>query len=784
MRVALDRAGHRLPGVPAGPDPGRRRTCRRSARRSSTPTTRPRSRPATPRCGASRSTSCSRSSSGWSRAGAPAGGRRTLAVAGRRRRGRRGSGRRSRPRSPASSGEPATLTGDQATAIDEIRDDLARPVPMLRLVQGDVGSGKTAVAAWALAAAAARRAAGGAARADGPARAPAPRDADLAARGPRRCRSTLLTGSLSGEGRRNATEALALGTGRDRGRDARAAPGEGGVRRPRAGRGRRAAPVRRRAARGARGEGDARRAARPADDRHADPAHARPGPVRGPRRLDAAHAAGRAGPDPDRASGGPDDLDGTWAACPRRGRRGAPDVRGRAPDRRRDDGDGRRRGRRAGDPFEGDDELPDEDVETAWAAAAEVGVRAAHGARSRRCASGIVHGRLKPVDRDAEMARFRDGDLDVLVGTTVVEVGVDVARGDDDGGRGRRSVRARAAPPAPWPGRAGDRGVVLRAGERPRPRARPSTSGSRRWPRRPTGSRSPSGTSSCGARATCSASPRAACRASASRRSRTPTTASWPPAPGPTPRRCVGEDGELADGGPALAARARRRLAAQRVRRRPGERGLTRRRRDRAMADAGRVIAGTAQGVRLEAPGPGTRPLADRVKQTLFAILEPDLDGAVVARPVRGQRRGRHRGAVARRGARRVRRAATPAPRASSRRTCAGPASTAAARVVGAGRDRLAAATPAGAADGRTVRPRPRRPAVRGHGRAPRGRSSSSAPTSPRTARSSPSTSGATRRRREIGLLASERERRFGETALTFYRRRRRRGAQEEAGEA
>jgi ATP-dependent DNA helicase RecG len=39
---------------------------------------------------------------------------------------------------------------------------------------------------------------------------------------------------------------------------------------------------------------------------------------------------------------------------------------------------------------------------------------------------GMVHGRMKPADRDAEMARFRDGDLDVLVGTTVVEVGVDV----------------------------------------------------------------------------------------------------------------------------------------------------------------------------------------------------------------------------------------------------------------------------------------------------------------------------------------------------------------------
>jgi len=46
--------------------------------------------------------------------------------------------------------------------------------------------------------------------------------------------------------------------------------------------------------------------------------------------------------------------------------------------------------------------------------------------------------------------------------------------------------------------------------------------------------------------------------------------------------------------------------------------------------DGGRVIAGTARGIRLAAPGPGTRPFGDRVKQTLFAILEPDLPGANV----------------------------------------------------------------------------------------------------------------------------------------------------------
>lgn len=42
---------------------------------------------------------------------------------------------------------PFTLTGAQQRVIDEIADDLALLRPMLRLVQGDVGSGKTMVAA-------------------------------------------------------------------------------------------------------------------------------------------------------------------------------------------------------------------------------------------------------------------------------------------------------------------------------------------------------------------------------------------------------------------------------------------------------------------------------------------------------------------------------------------------------------------------------------------------------------------------------------------------------------
>jgi ATP-dependent DNA helicase RecG len=47
--------------------------------------------------------------------------------------------------------EPARLTADQAAAVSAIAADLARPRPMMRLLQGDVGSGKTAVAALALA---------------------------------------------------------------------------------------------------------------------------------------------------------------------------------------------------------------------------------------------------------------------------------------------------------------------------------------------------------------------------------------------------------------------------------------------------------------------------------------------------------------------------------------------------------------------------------------------------------------------------------------------------------
>jgi len=39
---------------------------------------------------------------------------------------------------------------------------------------------------------------------------------------------------------------------------------------------------------------------------------------------------------------------------------------------------------------------------------------------------GLLHGRVASADKEATMAAFRDGNLDVLVATTVIEVGVDV----------------------------------------------------------------------------------------------------------------------------------------------------------------------------------------------------------------------------------------------------------------------------------------------------------------------------------------------------------------------
>jgi ATP-dependent DNA helicase RecG len=52
--------------------------------------------------------------------------------------------------------------------------------------------------------------------------------------------------------------------------------------------------------------------------------------------------------------------------------------------------------------------------------------RAAHLAQRFGGRVGLVHGRMKSRDKDQVMARFAAGDIDILVATTVIEVGVDV----------------------------------------------------------------------------------------------------------------------------------------------------------------------------------------------------------------------------------------------------------------------------------------------------------------------------------------------------------------------
>ena len=64
--------------------------------------------------------------------------------------------------------------------------------------------------------------------------------------------------------------------------------------------------------------------------------------------------------------------------------------------------------------------------ETTLARAAEEEAERLQRAELRDFRVGCLHGRVKPAERRELMARFKAGDLDVLVATTVIEVGVDV----------------------------------------------------------------------------------------------------------------------------------------------------------------------------------------------------------------------------------------------------------------------------------------------------------------------------------------------------------------------
>ncbi len=67
-----------------------------------------------------------------------------------------------------------------------------------------------------------------------------------------------------------------------------------------------------------------------------------------------------------------------------------------------------------------------EESETSRARAAEQEAARLQRAELKGFRIGCLHGKLKPADRRALMARFKSRELDVLVATTVIEVGVDV----------------------------------------------------------------------------------------------------------------------------------------------------------------------------------------------------------------------------------------------------------------------------------------------------------------------------------------------------------------------
>ena len=155
------------------------------------------------------------------------------------------------------------LTGAQRLAIAEIGGEMAQTRRMMRLLQGDVGSGKTVVALMAMLTAV-----------ESGAQAALMAPTEILARqhqatlrrlaAPAGVEIGLLTGREKGRARDATLAGLASGLIADRRRDPRAVAAGCRLSRPRPGGHRRAAPLWRRAAPGARREGPRRR--HPADD--------------------------------------------------------------------------------------------------------------------------------------------------------------------------------------------------------------------------------------------------------------------------------------------------------------------------------------------------------------------------------------------------------------------------------------------------------------------------------------------------------------------------------------
>jgi len=301
-------------------------------------------------------------------------------------------------------GRPVELTTDQSGAIDAVRVDLAGSAPMLRLLQGDVGSGKTAVAAYALAAAAK-------AGFQGALLAPT----DLLARQHRDTVGALLegvgvdvlllTGSLNARDRSHANDLISSG-------QASVIVGTHALL--------------------SESVAFARLGLAIIDEQHRFGVEQRG-------QLEA-KAGGGVSPHVLLMTATPiprtlgqvlyADLDVSDLRTPPSGR--IPIRTGiRTPDRLEPTWAKVREEAAAGNRtfvvvplIEEGSEGIDDGSATGAAAAESEAVRLADLLMPLRV--GLVHGRMKPLDRDGEMARFRDGELDVLVGTTVIEVGVDV----------------------------------------------------------------------------------------------------------------------------------------------------------------------------------------------------------------------------------------------------------------------------------------------------------------------------------------------------------------------
>ena len=298
------------------------------------------------------------------------------------------------------------LTTDQRSSIASIREDLARPTPMLRLLQGDVGSGKTAVAAYGLAAAAR-------AGFQGALLAPT----DLLARQHHATLASLLedagipvellTGSLTATAARNTLELVASGM----------APVVVGTH----------ALIQERVTFNALG-------VVVIDEQHRFGVEQR-GQLEAKAGGHAPHVLLMTATPIPRTLGQVlyADLDVSDLRTPPEGRIPIrtgirhPDALGSVWERVRDEA-------AAGNrtfvvvPLIDEADAPDDAAPTIFDSSAPAAE--AEAVRLRELLAplrvGMVHGRMKAGDRDAEMSRFRDGELDVLVGTTVVEVGVDV----------------------------------------------------------------------------------------------------------------------------------------------------------------------------------------------------------------------------------------------------------------------------------------------------------------------------------------------------------------------